>query len=459
MSPSPSTTPPPADWRKLAYDILLIVLSPLGLLYMLWRLVVKGKSSEGMAERFGVLPEGLAQLGRGSDPVIWVHAVSAGEVAAVEPILHELRLAEPTARLVLSTTTPTGRALARRKNLELDGLFYFPLDFPGISERVLNALRPALIVVAETELWPHLLATARARGVRTCIVNGRISGRAFPRYRLCRPLIAWTLSQLDLLCVQSDLDRERFLALGADPARVAVLGNSKFDENFPQVPPEETAKWRQDLGFSQDQPIFLAASTHPHEEEMVLHCFHELRARLPELGLLLAPRHPERGDAVEALITSFGYACCRRSRGPVGESSSPGGTGVSPVRSDARAQVALLDTIGELTRVFSVATVVFMGGSLVPVGGHNFLQPMAQRKPVVFGPYMQNSRDLTELALREGAALQVRNGDELTETVRRLLHSETDRNLLAVKAESLLSRNAGASRAMVERILPLLEGA
>jgi 3-deoxy-D-manno-octulosonic-acid transferase len=363
--------------------------------------------------------------------------------------LHELRLAEPTARLVLSTTTPTGRALARRKNLELDGLFYFPLDFPGISERVLAALRPALIVVAETELWPHLLATARARGVRTCIVNGRISGRAFPRYRLFRPLIAWTLSQLDLLCVQSDLDRERFLALGADPARVAVLGNSKFDENFPQVPPEETAKWRQDLGFAQDQPIFMAASTHPKEEELVLHCFHELHARMPELGLLLAPRHPERGDAVEALITSYGYACCRRSRGPACEPTAP----------DARAQVALLDTIGELTRVFSVATVVFMGGSLMPVGGHNFLQPMAQRKPVVFGPYMQNSRDLTELALREGAALQVRNAEELTETVRRLLHSEADRNLLVVKAEALLARNAGASHAMVERLRPLLESA
>jgi 3-deoxy-D-manno-octulosonic-acid transferase len=425
----------------------LILVSPVGLLYVLWRVLVKGKSREGLGERFGFLPASLTSLGRGEEPVIWVHAVSAGEVAAVEPILHELRQAEPHARLVLSTTTPTGRALARRRNLELDGLFYFPLDFPGVSDRVLTALRPQIIVVAETELWPHLLSTARERGVRTCIVNGRISGRAFPRYKLFRPLFAWTLSQLDLLCVQSDLDRERFLALGADPERVAVLGNSKFDEDFPQVPPEEAAKWRQDLGFDQDQPIFMAASTHPQEEEQVLHCFHELRARLPELGLLIAPRHPERGDAVEALITSYGYACCRRSRGPVCEPSAP----------DARAQVALLDTIGELTRVYSIATVVFMGGSLVPVGGHNFLQPMAQRKPVVFGPYMQNSRDLTELALREGAALQVRNTTELTETVRRLLHSEADRNLLAIKAEALLSRNAGASRAMVEHILPLLE--
>jgi 3-deoxy-D-manno-octulosonic-acid transferase len=437
-----------SDWGKIAYELLVIATLPLGFLYLMWRLIIKGTWREGLAERFGFLPRHLQELGKTDDPVVWVHAVSAGEVAAVEPILRELRQAEPQAHLALSTITSTGRALARRRGLEVEGVFYFPVDFPGIPERVLDALRPDLLLVAETELWPLLLAAARERGVRACIVNGRISDRAFPRYRLVRPLFAWTLRNLDLLCVQSELDRERFLALGADPQRVAVLGNSKFDEDFPQVPAEEAAKWRQDLGFSQDQPIFLAASTHPREEEMVLHCYHELRTQDPELGLLLAPRHPERGDAVAALITSFGYACRRRSRPPDDN---------QPASADARAQVALLDTIGELTRVYSIATVVFMGGSLVSVGGHNFLQAMAQGKPVIFGPYMQNFRDLTDLALHAGAALQVRNAAELAETARRLLHSETDRNLLAARSQSLLARNAGASRAMVERILPLLE--
>lgn len=439
---------PAPDWRKFAYDLLLIVLAPLGLLYLLWRIVARGKSRQGLAERFGFLPKSLEELGRAEEPVVWVHAVSAGEVAAVEPIVHHLRQAEPHLRLVLSTVTPTGRALAQRKGLELDGLFYLPLDFPGISERVLSLLRPDLIVVAETELWPHLLAAAEERGVRTCLVNGRLSDRAFPRYRLARSLFAWVLRKFDLLCVQSDLDRDRFLALGADPERVVVLGNSKFDEDFPQVPAEEAAKWRQDLGFAQEQPILLAASTHPREEEMVLHCYHTLRAELPDLGLLLAPRHPERGETVEALIHSFGYACLRRSRP---SEDSP------PAAGDARVQVALLDTIGELTRVYSIATVVFMGGSLVPVGGHNFLQAMAQGKPVIFGPYMQNCRDLTDLALHAEAALQVRDAAGLTETARRLLTSEADCDLLAARAYSLLARNAGASRAMVERILPLLE--
>lgn len=441
--------PRATDWRRLAYDALVILLSPLGLLYLLWRLVIKGKSRAGFAERLGWLPPEAESPAGGDDPVIWVHAVSAGEVAAVAPILHELRRAEPHARLVLSTITATGRALAQRRDLDLDGLFYFPLDFPGLTERTLKRVRPDLIVLVETELWPRLLALAQERGIRTCNVNGRISDRAFLKYRLFRPLMRWVLGNLDLVCAQSELDRERFVALGAPPERVAVLGNSKFDEDFPQVPPEEAAKWRQDLGFSQEQPILLAASTHPREEERLLHCYQELRGEYPELGLLLAPRHPERGDAVETLIGSFGYACRRRSRAAAeGEPSA---------QADARAQVALLDTMGELSRVFSVATVVFMGGSLVPVGGHNFLQPMAQGKPVVFGPYMHNSRDLTDLALREGAALQVHSEEELCATLRRLLGSETERQLLAVKAQALIRKNAGASRAMVDRILPLLE--
>ncbi len=436
------------DWRKILYDLALIVLLPLGLLYLLWRLLVKGKSADHMAERFGFLPPALRGLGASADPVIWVHAVSAGEVAAIEPLLSRLRQAEPSAHLVLSTITPTGRAVAQRRGLELDGLFYFPLDFPGIPERVLHMLRPDLIVVAETELWPHLLATARERGVRTCIVNGRLSDRAFPRYRLFRPLMAWVLSHVDLLCVQSDLDRDRFLALGAAPDRLAVLGSTKFDEDFPVVPPEEAAKWRQDLGFTQDQPILLAASTHPREEEAVLRCYHELRARHPELGLLIAPRHPERGDAIEALIGTFGYACLRRSRS-LGEGET--------LAADARVRVALLDTIGELSRVYSIADLVFMGGSLVPVGGHNFLQAMAQDRPVIFGPYMQNSRDLTDLVLREGAALQVRNAAELTAAVERLLDSETAVAELIANARALLTRHAGAASALVERLLPLLE--
>ncbi|HEY3397273.1 MAG TPA: 3-deoxy-D-manno-octulosonic acid transferase [Armatimonadota bacterium] len=449
LDPTPAPpSPTPLNWRKLVWAVLLVVLSPLGLVYLIARLA-KGKSLRGFAERLGVLPATLAQLHASGEPVVWIHAVSAGEVAAMEPIIRELRLAEPHLRIALSTITATGRHMAERPSLEVDAVFFFPLDFPGIVEHVLDVVRPDLIVVAETELWPYLAATAAERGIPLTHVNARLSDRSFGTYRAARLFTSWVLGNIRLICAQSELDRERFVAVGADPARVEVLGNSKFDEDFPEVPPEEAAKWRQDLGFDQDQPVLLAASTHPGEEEKVLQVYHSLRDQFPQLGLLLAPRHPERGDAVAKLIGEFGYACLRRSR--TREADEAG-----PATPDARVQVALLDTIGELSRVYSIADVVFMGGSLVPVGGHNFLQPMALGKPVIFGPHMNNSRDLTELVLREGAAMSVRTEEELATAVTELLQSEGQRDLLSVRARALLQRNSGAARATVQRLLPLL---
>jgi len=439
------------DWKKLVYNALLVLLSPVALLYLLWRLAVQGKPWKDFGERLGRLPESVKNLSQTGEPLVWVHAVSVGEVAAVEPILRELRLAEPQVRLVLSTTTATGRALAQRKGLELDGLIYFPLDYLGLTEPALNAVDPDLVILVETELWPNFLATARGRGLPACVVNGRISEGAFRRYRLVQPLMAWTLQNLDLICVQSERERERFVALGAPPERVQVTGNSKFDEDFPQVPPPEVAKWRQDLGFDQEQPIFLAASTHPREEELILRCFERLHGRFPDLGLLIAPRHPERGDSIEALIGEFGYACLRRSRDLVGAGLR------SPGTNDARVRVTMLDTIGELGRVFAIASVVFMGGSLVPVGGHNILQPLALGKPVIFGPYMQNQRDLADLVLQEEAALSIQNAEELGEKVERLLGSESARQLLTLKAQGVVEKHAGAARATVAALLPLLQ--
>ena len=439
----------PPDWRKVAWDALLILLSPLLLIYLLGRLV-RGKSLQGLRERLGFVPLAARNLDRPDEPLIWIHACSAGEVGATEPIIRELHQAEPLAHVVLSTITPTGRQVAQTRKLEVEALLYFPLDFPGISERVLDALRPRVVVVAETELWPNFFAAAAQRGIPVCTVNGRLSDQSFPRYRLFRRLTRWILGHLEFICVQSELDAQRFLALGADPDQVNIVGNSKFDESFPHVPPEGAAKWRQDLGFTQEQPILVAASTHPREEELVLACYERLRATHPDLGLLIAPRHPERGDAIATLIGEYGYGCRRRS-------TQAAGGEPAVAAPDARVQVALLDTIGELGEVYSIATVVFMGGSLVNIGGHNFLQPMALHRPVIFGPHMHNFWDLTGMALREGAALQVANPEELCETVDRLLNFEADRQLLAVKAEALLARNTGAARKMVDRIVDLLE--
>ncbi len=440
------------DWRKVAYNFLLVLLLPLIALYLLWRLIVQGKSREGLAERLGVLPDAVTQLQRRDGPIVWIHAVSVGEVAAAEPILRELRLAEPTAQIVMSTTTPTGRKMAEKLNLDLEGLIYFPFDFPGITERMLRALSPALIVLMEAELWPNLLATARAMSVATAVVNGRISDAAYPKNRRLRPLFAWTLGNVDLICAQSEKDAERFAALGAPPQQITVSGNTKFDENFPHVPPEEQAKWRQDFGFPQHAPVLVAGSTHPGEDEQILDAFGELHSDHPELELIIAPRHPERGDDVEKLVGEHGYATYRRSR--VLEEIEEGKE--INVTRGAQVRVVILDTIGELGRVFSVATAVFMGGSLVPHGGHNFLQPLAQDKPVVFGPHMHNFQDITDLALHEGAAVQVTNSAELVAAVDRLVASETERELYQTKGRALLQKYSGASARMVTELVRLL---
>jgi len=441
-----------ANWRKILYNIVLVILLPVVALYLLWRLVVQGKSRAGLAQRLGILPDSVSKLKDADGCIIWVHAVSVGEVAAAEPILQQLRLVEPTGQIVLSTTTPTGHKMAEKLDLDVEALIYFPFDFPGITERVLRTIGPDLIILMEGELWPNLLAAARARNIPTAVINGRISDAAFPKNQLLRPLFAWMLSNVDLVCAQSQKDADRFIALGAPPQRVRISGNTKFDENFPHVPPEEQAKWRQDLGLNQESAVWLAASTHPGEDEPILAAFDRLRAGHPDLDLVIAPRHPERGDEIEKLVSEHGYATYRRSR-VLAELEE--GKDID-LRSTTQVRVVILDTIGELNRVFSIATVVFMGGSLVPRGGHNILQPLAQGKPVVFGPHMHNFQDITDLALDQQAAVQVQDASQLFEVTDRLLSSEAERELYQSKGCSLLQKQSGASQRTVGELAPLL---
>lgn len=440
------------NWRKILYNIVLVILLPVVALYLLWRLAVQGKSRAGLAQRLGILPDSVSKLQDADGCIVWVHAVSVGEVAAAEPILQQLRLAEPTSHIVLSTTTPTGHKMAEKLDLDVEALIYFPFDFPGITERVLRTIGPDLLILMEAELWPNLLAAARARNIPTAIVNGRISDAAFPKNRLFRPLFAWMLSNVDLVCAQSQKDADRFIALGAPPQRARVSGNSKFDENSPHVPPEEQAKWRQDLGLSRESAVWLAASTHPGEDEPILDAFDRLRAGHPDLELVIAPRHPERGDEIEKLVSEHGYATYRRSR-VLAEQQQ--GKDID-LRSTTQVRVVILDTIGELNRLFSIATLVFMGGSLVPRGGHNILQPLAQGKPVIFGPHMHNFQDITDLALDQQAAIQVQHASQLFEVTDRLLSSPAERELYQTKGQSLLQEQSGASQRMVSELAPLL---
>jgi len=317
MPSEPNQQAAPRRGRSLAwvlYNVLLVILLPVLLFYFLWRAVFRRKSIAGLGERLGAVSSRLEGLAGTDDPRIWIHAVSVGEVAAVEPILQEIRLADPIARIVMSTTTATGREMASSRQLDPDALIYLPLDFPLIVERVLDAVRPEVLVLVETELWPNLLEVARRRGVKVALVNARVSDRSFPRAKLFGPLYRWSLGNLDVMCAQSQVDADRLIDLGADPDRVVVTGNSKFDEDFPTVAEAEAAKYRQDFGFSQDAEVFVAGSTHEGEEEIVLEAFTRLRVTHPDLQLVIAPRHPERGGRVEQLVNEHGYRAYRRSR-------------------------------------------------------------------------------------------------------------------------------------------------
>ncbi|MCD6351759.1 MAG: 3-deoxy-D-manno-octulosonic acid transferase [Armatimonadetes bacterium] len=438
----------PALWL---YNGLLLLASPVLLLWLLWRMFVRGKSREGLGERLGKLPEAARKLGKVEDPVAWFHAVSVGEVAALQPVLQVFRIKEPLAHVALSTTTATGRRMVAKQELDPDAIFYFPFDLLPVVRRVFSQLNPDLMVMVEGEVWPNVLAVAAQQGVKTCIINGRFSDSAFRRARLAAPIFRWMLAKLDLLCVQSQTDADRFIALGARPDRVRIVGNSKFDERFPEVSDAEAAKMRQEFGFGEEDPVLVAGSTHAGEDEIVLHAYSDLCTRHGNLQLVLAPRHPERGDQIQQLIEKHGFQVYRRSLARAGQPQP------EPVGPQAR--VVLLDTIGELARVYALAEVVFVGGSLVKIGGHNILQPIAQGKPVLTGPYTHNFRGIMNIALEAGAVEVVRNADELTQAIDRLLRDRREAQRRRERGLAMLQEQRGASERMAEALAELLKDA
>jgi 3-deoxy-D-manno-octulosonic-acid transferase len=361
---------------------------------------------------------------------VWIHAVSVGEVKSVRKLTEKLRVLYPGRPLILSTITPTGQELARTTAGLADHVFFFPLDLPGAIRRTLDRVNPELVLIAETEIWPNFLRECRRRNIRVALVNGRISDRSFPRYRIVRRWLKRVLDDFTLLGVQTEADRERMESIGADGRKVTVTGNLKYDAL--EVGQALSADLSEALGSL--TRLWIAASTMPGEEEQILDAFAELRKSHPDLTLLIAPRHPERFDGVERTIQSRGLHCVRRSR--LGDG----------------ADVLLLDSVGELASTFGHASVVFVGGSLVPYGGHNILEPAAFAKPIVFGPHMENFREIRDTFIEAHAAVEVRNAGDLAKTVDRLLSDTAFATELGGNARRVVDRNTGAT----ERVLATL---
>lgn len=363
----------------------------------------------------GVPMNARARLGRaapvdGGPPSAWLHAVSVGEAIAAVPLVEGLRRLHPELPLVMTTVTNTGAQIVRDRFAGLATHRFFPLDLPWVVRRVAASINPAFLICMETELWPNTLRALASRGIPVMIANGRISDRSFRRYRLVRRFMMSVLADVRVFAMQSDEDARRIIALGAHPERVVVTGNIKLDATVAD-PAGAVDLWRRLLGLSPEQRVWIAGSTHAGEEDVVLEAHRAAVAECPELVLVIAPRHPERTDEVLALLERRGWPAIRRSELPFAVTSTA--TPVPPV--------VVLDTVGELATLYAIADVVFVGGSLVPVGGHNLLEAAQRRKPILIGPHVGNFRESTGLLESVGAALVVRDASELSRELRRLL--------------------------------------
>ncbi len=410
----------------IVYSVVLTLGFLLALPWFLWRGRATGKYFRTFSERMGRLP---VYLNVDGNRTVWIHAVSVGEVLAARPLVPALRERLPGHRLFLSTTTMTGNAVAKRAVRGIDGLFYAPFDFPHPVRHALSVVNPSLLVLVETELWPNLIHEARRRGTRVAVVNGRISPRSLRRYLRARALVRRVLAEVDLFLMQGDAHAERIRAMGAPAERVRVTGNLKFDAVEPGRVPERLARMLQPAAPS-PCPLWIAGSTVDGEEELVLSAFHRVRQRVPQARLLVAPRHPERFEAVAPLVEAAGFRCLRR-------------TALDPLAWQD-GEVMLLDTLGELSQLYALASVVFVGGSLVPSGGHNILEPAVAGKPVIVGPHMENFQEIADQFRAEQAMVQVGSADELAEQVASLLLDDRRRLGLGERARELVVRNRGA---------------
>ena len=423
--------------RRL-YSLVLMLLAPLVVARLWWRGRVAPGYRQRWGERFGYVP-------RIENNPIWVHAVSVGETQAAAPLIEALLARYPQYPLLVTTTTPTGSERVRSLFGDRVRHCYMPYDLPGAVARFLNRTRPCLALIMETEIWPNLFYQCQRRGVPLIVANARLSQRSAEGYGRFRSLVSETLKRIDVIAAQDESDGQRFAALGAPPPSIEVTGSIKFDIDVADAVRAQGAELRRELFGG--RPVWLAASTHEGEDEQLLDAFARIKQQTPELLLLLVPRHPERFDRVVALCRARGYSVVRRSES----------VAVSPAT-----DVFVGDSMGELMRFCAAADVVFMGGSLVPVGGHNILEPAVLGRPVVYGPHMFNFAAIEAMFRDQEAARQVANAEELAGVVGEWLRQPALAEQYGRRGLAIVEANRGALEKLlriVARMLPPARGA
>jgi 3-deoxy-D-manno-octulosonic-acid transferase len=425
----------------LGYSLLLslglFVLIP----HFLFQALAHGKYIAGLRQRLGSVPQ------LNGKPVIWLHCVSVGETQAARPLAKRLKQQFPHHDLVVSTITLTGQNLARDvfRN-EAASIFYFPFDWRWTVRRALKAVNPAVVLIMETELWPNFLRECKTRRIPVAVVNGRISRQSYRRYRLIKSFLRRVLSSLSIAVMQSETDAQRLEDLGMSREKLFTAGNLKFDADLARELTGKTEELRTRFAFDRSVPLILAASTHGPEEQIILESIQKLRQTQP-VRLMLAPRHPERFNEVASLLQKSGLPWTRRTN--------------PPEANDANATIILLDTIGELPATYTLADIVFVGGSIVDKGGHNVLEPAAAGATVVTGAHTHNFHAIVELMNEAGALVQLPvlddavASDEIAYVFEKLLASPPEREELGRRAKQLITANQGAADRTMQLIAPL----
>src|SRR3989338_6576165 len=432
----------------ILYDILLHLSVLLLIPYFLFKMLFVGKYRKGILERFGFIgKEKIKSISHAK--VAWLHAVSVGEAKAAMPLLKGLKKKYPSLKIVFSCVTPTGNAVAAQEGLAwIDSLIYFPLDFDWVVSRVVKMLRPNVFIVMEKEIWPNVLKILKRNDVPVMVANGSISDRSFRRYTMFGFFFRRIFKNVSYFLCQTKKDSDKAIALGIESSQVMVTWNIKFDIEPPHWNPLGRDVLLQRLGMTAHDKTFVAGSTHEGEEEIVLGVFERLKQEFPNLKLILAPRHPERFDEVEELIKKRGFSMIRRSTIRSQEPEACPRMHLSRFRSqekDIKPEVILLDSMGELCNFYGIATVAFVGGTLVDIGGHNLLEPAFYKKPVIYGQYLKSYAEMADMLETAGGGIRIDNGEEFWEKVRRLLSDEAYRQRVGNAAYSVVEANKGAT--------------
>lgn len=415
---------------KLLYTLLFFIFLPLIILRLAWRGLKAPAYWQRWPERFGNSPE-LDDVA----PVIWVHAVSVGEVEACRPLIALLQAQYPKHQLLITTMTPTGSERVRLLFADTVAHCYLPYDLPFAINRFLDKNRPVFGVIMETEIWPNLLLTCKQRNIPLILANARLSDRSTQGYSRFPKFIKTVLNSLRFIAAQGQHDRDNFHQLGADITDVHAIGNLKFETHLPASIVEQANALR--VMWDNNRPVWVAASTHEGEEELILHASRQVRSKFPNLLLIIVPRHPERFDRVTALVNKTGFKTLRRSE-------------QAPCSSDI--QVLVVDTMGELPLFYATSDVAFVGGSLIPRGGHNILEPAALGRPILVGPHCFNFKEITKQFLNADAAREINSAEQLADNVIELLDNAEQRSKMGEASLKLIANSQGASARLANLI-------